>query len=189
MSLWFGGSFSTGGVIGKIRRSRLGLIGYRYSHRLIPVASEAPDSSPKVTYMADLFPAVFLSIPAEAVPSLVTPYQDQRAEPRPQNRELNTYGLGASPIGLRINFRPTSRLQPFIGGSTGFVYFLRSVPNEQGKQLNFTADAGGGLQVILSPSVALLIGYRYHHLSNGFRGQINPGVDANLLYLGVSVSP
>jgi opacity protein-like surface antigen len=50
-------------------------------------------------------------------------------------------------------------------------------------------DVGAGVRVVLTPTLTLTAGYRYHHLSNGFRGQINPGVDANLFRLGVTVSP
>jgi hypothetical protein len=31
---------------------------------------------------------------------------------------------------------------------------------------------------------AVSIGYKYYHISNGSRGQINPGFDNNVLYLG-----
>jgi hypothetical protein len=47
---------------------------------------------------------------------------------------------------------------------------------------------GAGLRLVLTTRTTLTVGYRYHHLSNGFRGKINPGVDANLVYLGVSLA-
>jgi opacity protein-like surface antigen len=60
------------------------------------------------------------------------------------------------------------------------------IPSERGTQFNFVFDVGAGFRIVLTPNLLLSAGYRYHHLSNGFRGQVNPGVDANLLYLGVS---
>jgi len=63
------------------------------------------------------------------------------------------------------------------------------VPNALGRSLNFMFDLGAGVRVVLTPTLTLTAGYRYHHLSNGFRGQINPGVDANLFRLGVTASP
>jgi len=66
------------------------------------------------------------------------------------------------------------------------VYVGQPIPSERGAQVNFTFNVGAGVRVVLTPDLLLSAGYRYHHLSNGFRGQINPGVDANLLYFSVS---
>lgn len=162
------------------------MLGFRYHRRIKPSASKQLDpSSTTLTYTADFFPAALLSIPPHTIPaSHANPTQGEVWQ-----SGLQTYGLGASPLGLRINHRPTKRIQPFIAGSVGFIYFFRPMPDERGKHLNFTADAGLGVQVVLTSSTTLTLGYRYHHLSNGFRGKINPGVDANLLYFGVTLLP
>ena len=97
--------------------------------------------------------------------------------------------MGVRPAGLRLTFRPDEHLQPFLAGSTGLAFFNRSVPNALGRSLNFMFDVGAGVRVVVTSALILTAGYRYHHLSNGFRGQINPGVDANLFQLGVTVSP
>jgi opacity protein-like surface antigen len=65
------------------------------------------------------------------------------------------------------------------------LYFGAAVPDERGRRLNFAVGIGAGLQVLLLSGLSVTAGYRYHHLSNGFRGSINPGLDANLLFLGV----
>jgi opacity protein-like surface antigen len=102
---------------------------------------------------------------------------------------LSTTGIGVYPIGLRVGVRPSAALRPFLAGHTGLFYFWSPVPDERGRQLNFAAGVGAGIQISLSTRAILTLGYRYHHLSNGFRGSINPGLDANLLYLGLAVAP
>lgn len=186
ISVWFGGSLQPSRLIGKIAKSKFALLGLRYHRRLLPQGSDRPPpQSTTLTYTADLFPAALLSIPPHTIPaSHATPTQGEVWQ-----SGFQTYGFGASPMGLRLNYRPTKRVQPFITGSVGFIYFFLPMPDQRGKHLNFTADAGLGVQVVLTSSTTLTLGYRYHHLSNGFRGKINPGVDANLLYLGVTLLP
>ncbi|WP_263785413.1 acyloxyacyl hydrolase [Salinibacter grassmerensis] len=190
IGVWAGGSFATGRLIGNIRRARMGLIGLRY-HRLLAPSSRTPLSDgPTLTYTADLLPVLFLSIPAGALSPLPSdrPAPERTSSPsRPQGR--TAVGVGVRPAGLRLTFRPDEHLQPFLAGSTGLAFFNRSVPNALGRSLNFMFDVGAGVRVVVTSALILTAGYRYHHLSNGFRGQINPGVDANLFQLGVTVSP
>ncbi|WP_157942141.1 acyloxyacyl hydrolase [Salinibacter altiplanensis] len=177
---WVGGSFATGRLIGNIQGAHLGLLGLRYHRLLVPSSPSPTPDGPTLTYTADLLPVLFLSVPSSAPRSL-------SSDGFPSER--TTVGVGVRPAGLRLTYRVGRRVQPFIAGSTGLAFFDRSVPNALGRSLNFTFDVGAGVRVVLTPTLLLSLGYRYHHLSNGFRGQINPGVDANLLQLGVTVSP
>jgi hypothetical protein len=52
--------------------------------------------------------------------------------------------------------------------------------------LNYTFDVRAGVRWVLGAHRVLTVGYRFHHLSNGFRGEINPGFDANIFYIGLS---
>lgn len=186
LSLWLGGSLESGHILGKIPRSRFALLGFRYHHLLVPAESNtlAP-SRLTLTYTADVFPLARLSIPPHTIST-----STRRGEDNPLwEKGLQTNGVGASPFGLRINHRYNKHIQPFVAGSTGFIYFFRPMPDERGRHLNFTVDVGLGVQVLLSSSTTLTLGYRYLHLSNGFRGIVNPGVDANLMHLGVTVLP
>lgn len=190
LSVWAGGSFATGGLIGNIQRARVGLLGVRY-HRLLAPSSPNPiPSGPTLTYTADLVPVLRLSIPSSALPQLpANASSTEEGSPVLPSRDLTTYGLGVRPAGLRLTFRGGQHLQPFIAGSTGLALFNRSVPNTMGRSLNFMFDMGVGVRVLLTSTLTLTTGYRYYHLSNGFRGQINPGVDANLFQLGLTMSP
>jgi hypothetical protein len=53
-------------------------------------------------------------------------------------------------------------------------------------RFSFTAQSGVGLRLHVAPRRALLLGYRFHHLSNGDRAETNPGVNSNLVYGGIS---
>lgn len=186
LSAWGGGSVTTVDLIGNIQQAQLGMIGLRYHRLLVPRTPDPGTHGPTLTYTIDVFPAFFLSIARKAIPASGVPGDESEAPVYQQG--LNTYGFGASPAGLRVTHRVAKRVQPFIAGSTGLVYFVRAVPNVRGKHLNFMFDVGAGVQIVLTSNLILTAGYRYLHLSNGFRGRINPGIDANLLHLGVAVS-
>jgi hypothetical protein len=55
------------------------------------------------------------------------------------------------------------------------------------QQFNFTAQFGGGLQ-LLSPGrrTALDVGYKYHHISNANLDRTNPGMASHMFFVGVS---
>ncbi|PSQ95105.1 MAG: hypothetical protein BRD55_11305 [Bacteroidetes bacterium SW_9_63_38] len=181
ISIWGAHSVSGGSILGKIPDIRLRMLGLRYHYLLIPANRAALDShdAPTLTYTADFLPAVGLHIPRDAALGAVFPNG-------PQSRTaLTTSGVGLYPMGLRVHFSTTARVHPFVDGHTGFLYFFDPVPDARGRAFNFAAALGGGVSVTLSGRWYLALGYRYHHLSNGFRGSINPGLDANLLYLGL----
>ena len=190
VGVWAGGSFATGRLIGNIRRARVGLVGLRYHRLLAPSSPASISDGPTLTYTADLLPVLFLSVPSGALPPLLSnePTSEGTA-PASRSQERTAVGVGVRPAGLRLTYRPEKRVQPFVAGSTGLAFFNRSVPNALGRSLNFMFGVGAGVRVAVTPALILTAGYRYHHLSNGFRGQINPGVDANLFQLGVTVSP
>ena len=96
-------------------------------------------------------------------------------------------GAGLSPVGFQLNFRRRERVQLFAQGSGGFLYFGERIPDERGAQFNFTADFGGGVQWKTGARRAWTVGYRYHHVSNGYRADVNPGFDSNLFYVGFSI--
>lgn len=182
LSAWGGGSVATGTLLGNIQQAQLGIFGVRYERLLVPPPHDATSpSGPTLTYTAAVVPVLRLSMSSKTV----SPLPEGRS-PAARTRRLDTYGVGVNPAGLRVTFRAARRVQPVLSGSAGLVYLGQPIPSERGTQFNFVFDVGAGLRIVLTPNLLLSAGYRYHHLSNGFRGQVNPGVDANLLYLGVS---
>lgn len=179
LGAWVARTLSAGSVLGSLPGGRLNLLGLRYARRLIPTDEQTASRSdgPSLTYTADLIPVAGLHIPKDATPDLFFLGNN------PEERALSTNGVGAYPLGLRVTFRFRERVRPFVAGHTGGLYFSEPVPDPRGRRFNFAAGIGAGVQVTLPRRLSLTLGYRYHHLSNGFRGSINPGLDANLLYL------
>lgn len=183
ISSWYGRSISSGAVLGKIQRGTLHVLGLRYHRLLIPTSQQARSGydAPFLWFTTGLA-AADLHIPGTATPDAFFLKRAARDAP------LSTHGLGTYPLGLRLEFRQWQWIRPFIAGQTGIFYFFDAVPNDRGRNVNFAAGLGGGLRMALTDRTVLTIGYRYHHLSNGFRGSINPGLDANVLFLGVGTA-
>ena len=98
-----------------------------------------------------------------------------------------TYGFGLEPVGFDFNFRRRHRFQPVIGINGGFAIFRRDVPIPNSNSFNFTFSLRGGMQIFMSESRSVTIGYRYHHISNANTGNpFNPGIDSNFIYAGYS---
>jgi hypothetical protein len=61
------------------------------------------------------------------------------------------------------------------------------VPLAGAARFNFTFDFSGGVQIVNSNRRAFTIGYKYEHISNGYRGTFNPGVDVQMIFAGFSI--
>lgn len=96
-------------------------------------------------------------------------------------------GFSLTPIGLKFIFRRHERVKPFASANGGFIIFDRPVPYDEARRFNFTYDFGGGLQIFSGSRRAVMIGYKYHHFSNGGTRTVNPGVDSHIIYAGFSV--
>lgn len=102
------------------------------------------------------------------------------------NQSPTAYGAAITPLFLRWNFARRRRWAPFADLSGGLVRTDRPVPDRT-LRLNFTAHAGGGVRYFWSDRRALVIGYRFQHISNGNRLDSNPGVNANVVVVGISI--
>lgn len=94
------------------------------------------------------------------------------------------YGVAAAPAGLRVDAHLVPGLQLYGAMAVGLVRFGRNVPVAEARRLNATAEWGGGL-VVGTGGLAVQLGYKYHHLSNGYTADRNPGVDGRVLHAGV----
>jgi hypothetical protein len=172
--VWGGVSFHSTTLIGKTPDARFGNIGLRYGRVL------AASKTVAFSWTIDAIPLAVLSNPRfTAVPSgsgfVVT-----------QSRK-SVYAWGAAPIGLKFNFRRDRRVQPYGHATGGFLYFNEEVPLPGAARFNFTYDFSGGIQIVNSDRKAFTIGYKYQHISNGYRATFNPGVDAGMIFVGFSV--
>lgn len=167
-------------LAGASARAGFGVFSVRYSRTI--------NKSPRVRlkYTVDFAPLVIINFRNERL---------VRENPRTLDVERDTaFGVGASPFGLQANFRNGKKVQPFIGGSLGVILFNKPVPdrrtplepNAVGEKLNFTGDFGAGVEIGLKNNKSFLIGYKYHHISNGYRGGINVGYNTNLVWAGLN---
>lgn len=92
-----------------------------------------------------------------------------------------TIGEATSPIGLRWNFLPSRKVQPFIDGHGGYMYSTQPIPVYGSGSFNFTLDIGAGIEIYRSHSASIRAEYRYHHISNHNTANQNPGIDSGLL--------
>jgi Lipid A 3-O-deacylase (PagL) len=175
LAVWGGISFQSPTLIGKTPHARLANIALRYGRVLTASKTVAFELT------IDAIPLAILSIERfNLIPTAPGSFVVKRT------RE-NVYGGGLSPIGLKFNFRPRHRVQPFANTTGGFLYFREDVPVPGAARFNFTFDFSGGIQLINSSRRAFTIGYKYQHISNGERSSINPGVDVQVIYAGFSI--
>jgi hypothetical protein len=99
-----------------------------------------------------------------------------------------TYAGGVSALGQRVNFRPRHRLQPYGIVNAGFLGTTRKLPISSAAQFNFTVEAGAGIEFFQRPKRSLALDVRYHHTSNGGRGDYNPGIDNVMFKLSYRLS-
>ncbi len=97
----------------------------------------------------------------------------------------NVFGGGLNPFFLQYNFVRRRRVVPFLQAGAGTLFTNAKVPDGISK-FNFTPQGGVGIYYFRRPSRALLLGVRYHHISNGGIKKHNPGFNALYFYTGVS---
>jgi opacity protein-like surface antigen len=91
-----------------------------------------------------------------------------------------TDGEAMSPAGMRWNFLPTRKVQPFVDGHGGYMFSTQQIPVTNSGSFNFTFDIGAGVEIYRSRTRSIRAEYRYHHFSNDNTAQMNPGVDNGL---------
>jgi hypothetical protein len=94
------------------------------------------------------------------------------------------YGFGANPLGLELLGPRVRAIRPYVGAAGGFLWFTRNTPEPEARRLNATFEAGGGLRVARGAHHSLLVGWKFHHLSNAWTAPYNPGLDGNVFYVG-----
>lgn len=102
-------------------------------------------------------------------------------------RRETTYGAGATPLGLQLNFANRSHIKPFVHVNGGFLVFNKSVPLPDAGKLALVGEAGTGLRIFTSERRAVTLGVRFHHISNGDRAGANRGLNQFLVYAGFSI--
>jgi hypothetical protein len=94
-------------------------------------------------------------------------------------------GAGALPIVWRWRFVPGRLLAPYVELGFGGVFTRAPVP-EGTQSANFIGHGGFGLRWRPAARLALVTAYRFQHISNGNHLRVNPGVNAHMVWLGLS---
>lgn len=160
--IWGGGAVHTARIASRLRDATLGMVGLTYAKTLMRTRVAA------LQYTFDLVPAAVLHYPETGRSSFAA-----------------TYAGGFSPLGVRLNFRPHHRFQPFAGLRGGCLYFADKIPGASGARFNFTMDLNG-FRIVSRSGKALSLGYMLHHTSNADRATANPGLDSGIIYVGYS---
>ena len=164
-------------VIGLTSPRQFATLGFRYGRMLL----DHPRWSLEYTFDVD---PVEIMLQPKILGSMSTPGGRVYIT---GSREV-VYGGGVNPLGFKINLFRRS-FQPFVASTAGFVASLRPIPVDihGEEQFNFTFDFQAGFQLYNSSRKrAWMFGYKYQHISNADRGEINPGVDLNTVFLGYS---
>jgi hypothetical protein len=154
---------------------RFGIVGLRYGFVFANAGNVA------IAYTVDLVPLAAVFQPeVYRIPLTRTVSREVR--------EGTVVAFGFAPIGFQFTGRRTSRVQPFVGTSGGMLRSRIPVPVNVGDatRWNFTFDFYGGVQLMNENGRAVRFGYRFHHLSNANRAQVNPGLDSHILFAGYS---
>jgi hypothetical protein len=166
-------------VLGVTSPRQFGVLGFRYARRI----HEHPGSGWSLEWTVDVMPVAIMLQP-KILGSFVNPqgniiYLTGAREA--------VYGGGVNPLGLKLNGFRTHKLQLYGASTAGFVSSLRPVPVDiHGEtQFNYDFDLQLGFQLFNSARThAWTFGYKYQHISNAQRGEINPGVDLEGVFVG-----
>ncbi len=94
------------------------------------------------------------------------------------------YAVGVSPFGFDLSIPLTRAVAVYGAAAAGGLVFTRPYPVPDAGRISFTLEYGGGISFQVGRERWLELGYKYHHLSNGYIARRNPGLNANVFYGG-----
>ena len=96
--------------------------------------------------------------------------------------------LAGGSVLFKYNLVSFGRWIPFWDAGLGISWTNLVHPRipEESEPMNFLIQTGPGLQYLLSPRLSVMIGVRFHHISNADIGERNSGLNAVLPYVGLS---
>jgi lipid A 3-O-deacylase len=93
------------------------------------------------------------------------------------------YGGGFNPLVLKWNLAPRRHFAPYFELAGGGLFSNAELPPDA-SVFNFTAQAGPGVQILLTRKHALDIATKFFHMSNATLGTINPGMNGIHVTIG-----
>ena len=95
-------------------------------------------------------------------------------------------GFGVSPVAFESQLRINGRWRAYSCAALGVVWFTRDVPVPAARSFNFTLEGGLGVMWQLAGRSWVRVGYKLHHLSNGYSAPENPGLDGHVFLVGLT---
>ncbi len=92
--------------------------------------------------------------------------------------------FGVTPL-LKLSLPLGGKILAFLEGGAGLILENFDSPTT-GSTFNFTPQVGAGLDIALTPQLALTLAYRFRHSSNAGLYERNPGLDANFFHVGLT---
>ena len=178
--MWFGGSWSNkiGPAFSSIPTQPYAIMAARSEYVLEAKGRLA------VAYFMEAMPAIVVGeVPYYHVVESWQPPNGPMRRRKVWDARAPVYGFGITPVGMQFYTTVSQRVRAFVSASGGVAWFTRDMPVPDSKQWNFLGDLGGGLRIARG-SGALLMGVKFHHMSNGNQGHENPGIDGDVLYAG-----
>jgi hypothetical protein len=94
-------------------------------------------------------------------------------------------GAGLTPFGFKLYVNHGRQNRWFLNGAGGAMFFSTDVPVRGSRRFNYSLEGGAGVEMLQPGGRAITLGYKFYHISNASTGEINPGLDANVLYVGL----
>jgi hypothetical protein len=83
-------------------------------------------------------------------------------------------------------FTAPREFTPYVFAGGGVLYVDTGIPT-MGRRLDFSYQAGTGVQYFIAKDMALNLEYRYHHVSNANTGSPNEPINSSKFLLGISM--
>ena len=133
----------------------------------------------QMDYAADFMPLVLLQ-----EPRTLNPYGVRRSRP---GDDVILHGLAFSPIGLRMEWRPTKAFKPYFTVMGGAIGFTKKALSPDSSYFDFTLHESIGFYMKMSKQVDMRFGlFGDFHFSNAYITSYNPGLDNMNSQIGVS---
>jgi opacity protein-like surface antigen len=136
-------------------------------------------------YASEVVPLLIVSNDPRYDPETTLPNGQQIQYPHETGRGP-VAGFALSPIGFESQLGLTARWRVYGGSALGAVWFTRDVPVPDSRSFNYTYEFSGGVQWEPHSGRFLRVGYKFHHLSNADTGVTNPGLNGNVLMIGMA---
>jgi Lipid A 3-O-deacylase (PagL) len=118
-------------------------------------------------YVAEVLPVSILRQPSKT---------DVWGNPKSSTYE-NLYGLGISPVGMRLIWRDGKAWKPYYSVKGGLIGFNQKSLSQYGSYMNFSLQQTVGIQFRLTDRFDLRTGFDDFHFSDAFMVPSNPGID------------